>query len=87
MLAVAWTDPDSFQRRMEFAKLVRQYRVGKSLTQEQVADLSGLDRKTISRIENGHYNPSLDTLWALADALNIEAYSLLVPTQPKRRGY
>lgn len=87
MLVVAWTDPDSLQRRMEFAESVRRERITKSLTQEQVADLSGLDRKTVSRIENGHHNPSLDTLWALADALNIEAYNLLLPMRQRRRGF
>jgi transcriptional regulator with XRE-family HTH domain len=60
---------------------VRRHRADRSLTQEQLAELAGLDRKTISRVENGHYSPSLDNVWALADALNVEAYSLLIPNR------
>lgn len=78
-------DPDSFQRRMDFAEKVRRNRADRSLTQEQLAELAGLDRKTISRVENGHYSPSLDNVWALADALNIEAYSLLLPSTQRAR--
>ncbi len=82
---MASTDPDSFQRRMEFAERVRRHRADRSLTQEQLAELAGLDRKTISRVENGHYSPSLDNVWALADALNVEAYSLLIPNRQSGR--
>ena len=49
------------------------------ISQEKLADIAGLDRKTISRIENGHLSPSIDNLWAIADALNLEAHELLVP--------
>lgn len=42
------------------------------LTQEQLADASGLDQTTISDLETGrHANPRLDTINRLAKALRI----------------
>ena len=42
-------------------------------TQQQLADICGVDRKTINRIENGHFSPNLDTLVRIFAALNIKA--------------
>ena len=52
-------------------------REGASLTQLQLSDLAGVDRKTINRIENGHFSPSIDTLTRLALVLNITVGNLL----------
>ena len=48
-----------------------------SLTQLQLSELAGIDRKTINRIENGHFSPSVDTLTRLALALNTSVSELL----------
>jgi putative transcriptional regulator len=48
-----------------------------SLTQLQLSELAGIDRKTINRIENGHFSPSVDTLTRLALALNMSVSELL----------
>ena len=50
---------------------------GASLTQLQLSDLAGVDRKTINRIENGHFSPSIDTLTRLALVLNTTVGNLL----------
>lgn len=50
-----------------------------SLTQQQLSDLAGIDRKTINRIENGHFSPSIDTLTRLAVVLNVSISDLLDP--------
>jgi transcriptional regulator with XRE-family HTH domain len=39
--------------------------------------LAGVDRKTINRIENGHFSPALDTLVRLSSALSVAPSSLL----------
>jgi transcriptional regulator with XRE-family HTH domain len=39
--------------------------------------LAGVDRKTINRIENGHFSPALDTLVRLSSALAVTPASLL----------
>jgi putative transcriptional regulator len=52
-------------------------REGASLTQMQLSDLAGVDRKTINRIENNHFSPSVDTLTRLALVLNTTVGNLL----------
>ena len=52
-------------------------REGASLTQLQLSDLAGVDRKTINRIENGHFSPSIDTLTRLALVLSSTVGNLL----------
>lgn len=52
-------------------------REGASLTQLQLSELAGIDRKTINRIENGHFLPSVDTLTRLALVLNTAVGNLL----------
>jgi len=52
-------------------------REGASLTQLQLSELAGIDRKTINRIENGHFSPSVDTLTRLALVLNTTVGNLL----------
>ena len=65
--------------RRAFGKAVRNYRRLRNLTQEELAEKTELDRKTISRLENGLYSPSLDNIWAIAFALNINPEDLLKP--------
>ena len=38
----------------------------RGFSQARLAELAGVDRKTINRIENGHFSPSLDTLTRLS---------------------
>ena len=38
---------------------LKKYRIGRSLTQEQLADMVGVRRETIMRLEKAQYNPSL----------------------------
>jgi transcriptional regulator with XRE-family HTH domain len=56
-------------------------RTGLSLT--EVAKRAGLAKSTLSQLENGVGNPSLETLWALAQALDCPLSRLV---DPPRRG-
>ncbi len=76
---MVFLDNEIKQRRISFGKSMKKLRNIAKISQEKLADIAGLDRKTISRIENGHLSPSMDNLWAIADALNLEAHELLVP--------
>ena len=58
--------------------LLRRARVGRFLTQEQLADAAGVGRATIARLEAGGSCPRMRTISALATALEVEA-SELVP--------
>ena len=66
-------------KRRAFGKAVRNYRHLRNLTQEELAEKTELDRKTISRLENGLFSPSLDNIWAIFFALNINPEVLLKP--------
>jgi transcriptional regulator with XRE-family HTH domain len=72
-------DAEIRQRRLEFGRCVKDLRVLARLSQQKLAAVAEVDRKTISRIENGHLSPSMDNLWAIADALRLDAYELLLP--------
>ena len=47
-------------------------RESKSMTQEAVAEKSGISRAYYTRIENGDYNIPVDTAKKIADALNFD---------------
>jgi transcriptional regulator with XRE-family HTH domain len=49
----------------------------RGLSQEKLAERTGLCRDTIFKIEMGQRSPRLDTLLTLADALRIDVAELL----------
>ena len=48
-----------------------QERQARGMTQEQLAEASGVHRVTIARIETGEVSPKAETLKRLADALGV----------------
>ena len=72
-------DAEIQQRRLIFGSCIKSLRLSANLSQDRLAQIAEIDRKSVSRIENGHLSPSLDILWAIADALRIEAFELFLP--------
>lgn len=64
-------------RRREIGVRIRAGRRAARLTQEQLAEHIGRDRKTIVRWENAYSVPDLDDLLLLADALDIPLADLV----------
>jgi len=64
-------------QRTELAGAVFHHRTEAGWTQQALADFAGVDRKTVNRIECGHFSPNIDTLVRLGDALDMDAYELL----------
>ncbi|WP_281640220.1 helix-turn-helix transcriptional regulator [Aurantimicrobium minutum] len=62
---------------LSFSKKVRDFRKMRGLTQQELADNAQVDRKTISRIENSAYSPSLTSLFSIAKALEVDPRELL----------
>ncbi len=60
-----------------FGPLVGRLRVARNLSQEKLAHLSGLHATTISEVERGKTNVTLETLEALARGLGIEPGDLV----------
>ena len=65
---------------METGKLIKNLRIKKGLTQEELADLTELSARTIQRIENGEVDPRAYTLQMLAKALDVD-FSLFVDNE------
>lgn len=70
--------------RARFGTALRECRVRLKLTQEQLAERSGLSYKFIGEIERGRGNPTLDTIGRLADALGVAVSDLLVAHERTR---
>ncbi len=64
-----------------FGTVLRQLRVEKGLSQEALALESGLDRTFVSMLERGLRQPTLSSLFALAEALQIPASRIVRLTE------
>jgi len=64
--------------RKVLAERLFELRSAEELSQARLAEIAGVDRKTINRIENGHFSPALDTIVRLSVALGISSSDLLV---------
>ena len=53
----------------KFVCNLKKYRVAQELTQEQLADIVGVRRETIMRLEKAQYNPSLKLAIDIARAV------------------
>jgi len=62
---------------------VQRLRIAAGLTQAKLADAMGVDRAYVSGLERGERNPTVITLWHLANALGVKVRSLL--DEPKGR--
>ncbi len=60
-----------------FGKILRELRLEKGLSQEQLGFEADLRRTYVSILELGQQQPSLTTIFKLAKALNIKASYLL----------
>lgn len=65
---------------------IRNYRKRKGWPQEELADQADVSAPYLSRVECGHQRPSLKTIMALADALNVTVNDLLMDTPPMDAG-
>jgi len=56
----------------ELVKMVKERRESLQVTQETLAELSGVGLRTVKQFESGKGNPTLITLQKLGDALGLE---------------
>jgi transcriptional regulator with XRE-family HTH domain len=57
---------------MELVKTIKERREALQVTQEGVAELSGVGLRTLKQFESGKGNPTLLTLQKIADVLGME---------------
>jgi transcriptional regulator with XRE-family HTH domain len=56
----------------ELIKTIKERRESLQVTQEQLAELSGVGLRTLKQFESGKGNPTLSTLRKLSDVLGME---------------
>ena len=64
-----------------YSSNIRRFRLLKGLKQDVLAERVDLSEKYISDLETGRRTGSFETLVALANALEVEPYELLLPPQ------
>src|SRR5271169_4622247 len=85
--------PLTLEAYMAIGDRLREMRVAKKLSQGDIEKRTGLLRCYISRVENGHTVPAIETLEELARALEVPLYQLfydgeeppVLPNLPKRK--
>ncbi|MCK9207028.1 MAG: helix-turn-helix domain-containing protein [Salinivirgaceae bacterium] len=56
----------------ELIKIIKERRESLQVTQESLAQLSGVGLRTLKQFESGKGNPTLQTLQKIADVLGLE---------------
>jgi len=69
---------------METGKLIKELRIKKGMTQEELAEKTEVSSRTIQRIENGEVDPRAYTLQMIAKALEVD-FSLFVEQETDER--
>ena len=57
--------------------VIKELRQEKGLTQEVVSGLANIPRSHLAMIENGQISPKVDTLWRIAEALEMKLSELI----------
>jgi len=71
---------------------IRIYRAIHTLTQEELARMIGVTRKTVNSIEGGRYNPSIDVAYKMAKIFGVTIEELFcfeeeqVPSDERESG-
>jgi transcriptional regulator with XRE-family HTH domain len=66
-----------FDRRRAVGEQIRAARLHANLSQERLAELAGLDRQAVNRIEQGRASAKLDNLIRVSYALNVPLSDLV----------
>lgn len=73
--------------RKAFGVIISKLRVQKGLTQENLSGFAGIARSHLAALENGDKTIKLDTLWKIAEALDIEPSELVRKTEQEIKSY
>jgi transcriptional regulator with XRE-family HTH domain len=63
-----------------FGRVLREYRLKSTLSQEDLALAAGIDRTFVSLLERGKRQPSLQTIFRLAKVLGVSPATLVAKT-------
>ena len=71
--------------KVVYGQILQEYRVKKGMSQELLSGLAGLDRTHYSKIERGLRSPTLDTLFKLAQALDVPPHEIIQAIEVQMR--
>lgn len=71
-----------FERRA-VGLVIRQLRMERRLSQEVLSGLAGIARSHLAMIEGGSKQPNFETVWRLANALNMRPHELVLRIEEK----
>lgn len=74
---------DALEPEFQVIRAIIDARKNQKMTQQQLADRTGIDRADISKLENGNANPSLKLLKRLADGLGMDVRIEFIPKVSK----
>lgn len=80
---VAARDEEARAWRESFGSRLRSLREQRAMSQEQLADAAGVDRKLVYRTELGQTSPRLDAVVHIARALGVSPSELLAVEVPR----
>lgn len=73
---------ENLQPEFDVIKAMVEARISQNLTQQQLAERTGINQADISKLENGTRNPSIKLLKRLADGMDM---ALKIEFIPKKR--
>jgi transcriptional regulator with XRE-family HTH domain len=62
---------------VQIGERLRRLREQRALRQEDLAELAGVGKNTVNRLEKNHTEPHMTTIRKLADALDVEPRELM----------
>ncbi|WP_457317434.1 helix-turn-helix domain-containing protein [Sinomonas sp. RB5] len=68
-------------RRKAVGARLRELRLERNLTQEQLGNAAGMERKTVLYVELGQRSLGYERLWDIAAVLRVDVRELLVPPE------
>lgn len=79
------TGSHKIESAADVGRLVRQTRQAASLTQQELADRVGTTRQWVSRLEQGHHTPTMNTVLIALSVLGLEMAAMhrLLPRGPR----
>lgn len=75
---------EKIQPEMDVIRAMVDARVSQNLTQQQLAERTGINQADISKLENGTRNPSLNLLKRLADGMDMILKIEFIPKSEKQ---
>lgn len=76
---------DALEPEYRLASELISARISKKMTQEQVAEMAGVSRTVVARLESGTSNPTIDTISRVATVLGKEVKLVGANSAPNRK--